>query len=143
MLYLQLLGFFFSLFLLTYNSLQGDTLCYLHMCLQCILVKFTPPSFSLVPLPTSLKNFGFILLFSYIKYITIFAVNHLFLMPSSLPLIPPQKRPVLSSSFIFKKCMLTVQGCFTLALDILCFTQVNFPLLTLSLSPCSPLFNSL
>jgi hypothetical protein len=43
--------FFHGCFSLSYYCCTGGTLWHLQKCLQYILVKFTPPSFSFVPLP--------------------------------------------------------------------------------------------
>jgi hypothetical protein len=53
--------------LLIYNSCKRDTLWYLHMCLQYILITFTPPSFSLIPLSLFLKQFHQVSLFYFHK----------------------------------------------------------------------------
>jgi hypothetical protein len=113
--------------------------CYIH------ILVYNPlhhsPS-SPLPLPRTIST-GFILLFSHMntKYIYHIHSHSLFLYAYPLRLVPPEKTYFSLLPFIFLKCILIVQGGIhlgTSGLFRLCFTQINPPLLTTSLSPCSP-----
>jgi hypothetical protein len=92
------------------------------MCLQYILDKFTP-SIVLSLLPPLLEQFQqvFILLFSYMDTKYIHHIHPHSSFPCAHP--PPSsthpwKRPIFSLlPFIFLKCVLIVQGSFTLVLQ--------------------------
>jgi hypothetical protein len=90
------------LFLLSaYNTCRGGTLWYLHMCLQYILIIFTPFSTSLY----NFNRFHYPILIHDCKNTSTFP-NAL----SSLTGIHPQKRPDFTLLvFIFKKYIVTVQ----------------------------------
>jgi hypothetical protein len=93
-------GFIFNIFIRIYYLYGGGVfIVNLYICVQCILVKFIPRSFSLIPFPSTTST-GFIVLFSYkcIKYI-----NHIHpALSSPSHKYPPHNRTCFTFlSFIF------------------------------------------
>jgi hypothetical protein len=76
--------FFFLKNLLAYNNCKGDTLWYLHMCLQYILVRFIPSIILPLPLSPFLEQFQQVSFFCFHIWIqntcTILTLIH-FLLP--------------------------------------------------------------
>jgi hypothetical protein len=117
------------------------------MCLKYVLVGFTPPSLSLFSPHLFLAQFQQVSFFSFHIQVqntpTIFTLILPFLMSIPLPLVPiPTKDLFFPPSLQFLiKFILIVQGGFALVhpVWIYCaFIKLTLPLLTYSLSPCSP-----
>jgi hypothetical protein len=95
---------------------MGDTLWNLHTCLHYILIRCTPPSFSLIP-PPFLEQFQPVSLFCFHAWIQNTSATFALLYPFLI--LPPTSTypwtgPVLPSWLSFFKCILIVQGGFTL-----------------------------
>jgi hypothetical protein len=111
-------------------------LWYLYKCLQYILIRLTPTSFSLIP-PPLLRTIrtGFIILFSYLNTKYIHHILPLSPFPYAFP-SPVVSTPRTDLFYLpvlhFFKCILIVQGILP-----------NPSLLTLSQLPCSPIIQQL
>jgi hypothetical protein len=92
----------------------------LHMCLQYIFIRFTLPSFSLIPLLLRTISTGFITLFSYINTKIIPPYSPFLYHPSPRHTgVYLQKGPVFNFlSFIYLKVYIDSQRGFALALHI-------------------------
>jgi hypothetical protein len=119
------------------------------MCLKYILVRFAPPSSSLIPsLPFLWKiSTAFILIFLYLgtKYIHHIHIPSFFI-PIALPLVPPPGKVLFfppALHFFLIKCMLIVQEGYSLVhQDCIYHAFIKLtpspPLFTHPLSPYSP-----
>jgi hypothetical protein len=141
----------FDYFLLTYNSCTGGYTGHLHMCLQCILVSFTPPLFSFIPPPLFLEQFWQVSLFYFRTWIqntfTIFAFLHSFFMPSPLSLVPtPRQDLFYLPALHFLKVYIDSSRVFHLGISdmhLSCFNQINSPIVYFLYCPVPLLFNTL
>jgi hypothetical protein len=122
----------------------------LHVCLPYILVRFTSSLILPLPLPPFSEQFQQVSFFYFHLWIqstsTILTLSPLSLCPHTSDWSPPPEKIYFSLlPFIFlKACVDSTRGIRlgTSALYILCFNQVNPPLLTHSLSPSPLKFNS-
>jgi hypothetical protein len=115
--------------LLAYNSCTGRTLWYLHMCLQYILVRFTP-SIAL-PIFRTIWQVSFFYFHIWLQNTsTMFTFIHPFFMHTPPIGICSQKRPIVPSSPSFFKVNVDSPREFcpvTLGLYTSCFNQINPP----------------
>jgi hypothetical protein len=94
---------------------------YLHLCLQCILVRFTSFIGLLLPILEKFQQISFLYFHMWIQNTsTIFTFIHPFLIPTPLPLVLIPRKKTLFYSLVLhlnKKCILIVQAGFVLALQ--------------------------
>jgi hypothetical protein len=114
------------------------------MCLQYILIRFTP-SITLL-YPPFLEQFQQVLLFYFHIWIqnasTIFTLIHLFLLPSPLLLVLlPFYLPILHFLKVYIECPRELHLVIS-NLYISCFNQITALFYFLSLVPCSPIFST-
>jgi hypothetical protein len=137
---------FTDLIFFRYTLVVWGLVVTLHMCLQCSLIAFTSPSFSLIASPL-LRTMSTVYLFYFHRRMkgtpTMFALLHLSVHPSPLPEYPLQTGPVLHYWPSFFKCIFIVQRGFTVVFHTWIWrTSIRLsPSISLSLS-LHPLYST-